>query len=317
MIDGNVFAECVAMGSLKDKVYHLLTEYYEHVVNGVGHIYLTTKAGLRLEVDFTYYDYVQCEIKYEKYDERVPIDIDPEIPDPADFVLRRILLCFRPDRNPGDLPFKQDSPIDESDPASMLWKTKWNGVEFKRIGSGYTGAVFSDAARRYAIKILFQEKDPSMELYMLDNFTKLDYENSPCPVCLIKTDDGKFTGILMTYAGETLHDRVESLSNYESFLLILQFLYVVVCVSDKMLMDKVTDKDVCVWQRGPAIRLKVIDCGRWETIDEGEDDPFLNTWRKHCTFVLDLVNKLPKPRETHRLSLAVTAFHDALDEIDN
>jgi len=167
---------------------------------------------------------------------------------------------------------------------------KWNRVTFYHRDDGQYGVIFINSPETKVIKCFYNPDQCKDEYEKLKLFTTLVPEYSPSPISMIKTDDEVHLGILMSYAGKSLYDCKLSLNFLEKTLAILQYIYVVLSISDKLKMEDVNHMNLCIWKRYNILRLRVIDCTLW--IMKGDDRIDLSFWYDNCNHILTLIQIL-------------------------
>ena len=155
-----------------------------------------------------------------------------------------------------------------------LEQIQWNGVVFNKMGRGSNSVVFSDEHNTCVIKILHRPRTLPYEIELLNLYCQLAPEYSPCPVATIKLDNGPFYGILMKNVGPCLYDARKFLQFHEKIYLMMQMTDIILCISDNLGISDFHSENICVFQRGAMIRLKLIDCAAWDS----EEDFTISTW---------------------------------------
>lgn len=159
---------------------------------------------------------------------------------------------------------------------------KWSGVNYYYLSAGAGGEVFMDSNKNSVIKILFNDHKIQYEKQMLDYFCSLAPEYSPGPITLIKTEDSRY-GILMKNAGTSIWTIAPQLDVHEKVFLFIQFIDILLCISDKMQIRDFHSENVCAWRRGQMIRLKLIDFESWSIFHNQKSDFDIEYWLNNFT----------------------------------
>lgn len=203
-----------------------------------------------------------------------------------------------------------------------LDKIEWNGVVFNRMGSGSNSVVFSDKHNTCVIKIPHKQRTLSDEIEMLNMYCQLAPEYSPCPVATIKLDNGPFYGILMKNVGPCLYDAREFLQVHEKIYLMMQMTDIILCISDNLGISDFHSENICVFQRGAMIRLKLIDCLAWDS----EKDFTILTWKQNLYLIkrlwMDIYPKYDalsryEKNTADKINVLLYGWHNIIDKFKN